>query len=76
MNFIITNYRQKHLGEWINFLGYETADKEQEQECSNFQIIKLERKNIKVAQKPLVSLYVRLENFVIGQTAPQSWVVS
>ena len=62
----------------MNFLDYETADKEHQgclNECSNFQIIKLERKNFKVAWKPLVSLYVILGNFVIGHTAPQLWVV-
>ena len=76
--FKLWNYRQKHQGAWINFLDYETADKEHQgclNECSNFQIIKLERKNFKVAWKPLVSLYVILGNFVIGHTAPQLWVV-
>ena len=75
MNFQIIKLQAK-TSRWRK--DYETADKEYQgclNKCSNFQIIKLERKNIKVAWKPLVSFYVRLENFVIGHTAPQLWVV-
>ena len=52
MNFQIMKLQAKTSRCMNKLLDYETADKEHRgrlNECSNFQIIKLERKNFKVA---------------------------